>query len=109
MQPALQITYRGLPKSSLVESMITTRASRLRRYCDSLSSCRVRVSASHKRHRRHGNQYSVQLEMKVPRKKIAITRVAPEHHSFTDIRVAIRHAFDAGRRALEDYVRRRRE
>jgi cold shock CspA family protein len=36
---------------------------------------------------------------------LAASHAADEHHSYTDVYVAIRDAFDSMRRQLEDYVR----
>lgn len=70
-------------------------------------SCRVVVRAPH-RHQRKGRLYHVSVDLKVPGHEIAVTRDPPQHHAHQDIYVAIRDAFDAAIRRLEDGVRRRR-
>ena len=55
------------------------------------------------RHKRQGKQFSVHIGVRVPGGEIAVTR---EHDE--DVHVALRDAFDAARRRLEDYVREKR-
>jgi len=47
--------------------------------------------------------------LKVPDEEIVVSREHDLHHSHADPYVAIRDAFDAARRQLEDYARRRRQ
>jgi sigma 54 modulation/S30EA-like ribosomal protein len=61
----------------------------------------------HRQHER-GNLYEVRIDLAVPGEEIAVNREAPLHAQSRDVHVAIRDAFDAARRRLEDYVRRRR-
>jgi ribosome-associated translation inhibitor RaiA len=103
MKLALQITFRGLPKSDAVEADIRKHAAKLDEFCDHIMSCRVTVEAP-ARHQRQGKLYSVHIDVKVPGGEIASTR----HHEHQDVSVAIRDAFDAVKRRLEDYVRQQR-
>jgi cold shock CspA family protein len=70
-------------------------------------SCRVVVELAGKHHL-HGNQYDVHLDIKVPGAEIAVTREPGQHAEYRDLGVALRDAFDAAKRKLEDYVRRQR-
>ena len=70
-------------------------------------SCRVAVELHH-RHHHQGNLFHVRVDLKVPDSEIVANREPSEHHAHEDVYVAIRDAFDAVRRQLEDYVRRRR-
>jgi ribosome-associated translation inhibitor RaiA len=55
------------------------------------------------RHKQHGKQFVVRIDLKVPGGEVAVNR---EHDE--DIQVALRDAFDAARRQLEDYSREQR-
>jgi ribosome-associated translation inhibitor RaiA len=66
-------------------------------------SCHVVVEASANRHRQ-GHLYAVKVDVRVPGDEV----FAGEHHRSQDIELAVRGAFDAIGRRLEDYVRRRR-
>ena len=107
MQLPLQITWRNVPKSEFVEADIRAKAEKLDEFYDHIMSCRVVVEQSHGRHKK-GNLYHLSLDIKVPDKEIVITRDPAEHHAHEDMHVAIRDAFDAARRQLQDYVRMRR-
>jgi cold shock CspA family protein len=65
-------------------------------------SCRVVVEAP-VRHHRKGGPYKVRIDLTVPGDELVINRQADE-----DLYVAIRDAFHAARRRLEDYARRQR-
>jgi cold shock CspA family protein len=60
------------------------------------------------KHRRRGNSYEVRIDLAVPGREIAVTRGPGQDPGHTDVPTALRDAFDAARRELEDYVRRRR-
>jgi cold shock CspA family protein len=61
------------------------------------------------RHHHSGNLYQVRLDITVPGDEIAVTREAPGHEAAKALAAAIKDAFDAADRLLEDYVRRRRK
>jgi hypothetical protein len=48
------------------------------------------------------------MDLTVPDKEIATRRTHPIHHSHEDVYVALRDAFRAARRQLEDHERERR-
>jgi ribosomal subunit interface protein len=104
MRLPLQITFRGMDPSPAVEAAIRERAERLDRFFGRIMSCHVVVEAPH-RHSRKGKLYSVRIDMKVPRGEIAVSRNGPKDHAHEDVYVAIRDAFDAARRRLEDHAR----
>jgi ribosomal subunit interface protein len=103
----LQITWRDVPQSDAIEADIREKAAKLDHFYDGILSCRVLVEASH-RHHHKGNLYHIRLEIEVPDGEIVVTRDPAEHHAHEDIYVAIRDAFDAARRQLQDYARKRR-
>jgi cold shock CspA family protein len=107
MKLPLQVSFHNTDPLPGVEQTVRDRAARLDRYCDHVMSCRVVVDVPH-RHHRTGNLYQVRVDITVPGDEIAVTREAPEHEAAKGLSVAIRDAFDAADRLLEDYVRRRR-
>ena len=107
MQLPLQITFRNMQPSEAVEAKIRERAEKLDKYYEHIMSCRVIVEPQHKHHHR-GNLYQVRIDVMVPDGELVASREPDEHHSYVDVYVAIRDAFDAMRRQLEDYARRRR-
>ena len=103
MRVALQVTFRDMPHSEAVEAEIRRRAEKLEEFCDRIMSCRVTVETP-AAHKHQGRLFSVHVDLKVPGEEIASTR----RHEHEDVYIAVRDAFDAVRRRLEDYVRRSR-
>ncbi len=107
MQSPLQITFRGFEHSDFVETKIREKAEKLEHYYPHISHCRVVIEAQHQRHHQ-GNLYDVRIDITVPDKEIVVSRNKHNSHAHEDAYVAIRDAFDAARRQLEDYARVRR-
>ena len=102
MQIPLQITIRGIAPSEALEKRIRDKAAKLDEFFDHITSCRVMVEAPHKHHHQ-GMQYNVRIDVSVPGHEIAVNH---DHHE--DVYVALRDAFDAAKRQLEDYARQLR-
>ena len=107
MQLPLQITFRHMESSDAVTARIRERAGELERFFDRIISCRVVVECRHPR-RQQGNLFRVRIDLKVPGREITVGRDPAAHKAHEDVYVAIRDAFDATRRLLEDHVRERR-
>ena len=103
MQIPLQISLHGIGQSDALYNAIRERAEKLERYHDHILSCRVVLELGG-RHKHQGKQFNVRIDLKVPGAEIMVTR---EHEG--DAHVALRDAFDAARRRLEDYVREKRD
>lgn len=106
MQIPLQITFRGLSPMPSVGALINERSTRLERFCDRIIRCHVTVGVPHRRHR-NGRRYSVHIDITTPLGSIAVTR-EPADDVTQPLDVAIREAFDAATRQLEEEARRRR-
>ena len=104
MQLPLQITFRNMASSPAVEAHIRERADDLDRFFERIMACRVVVEASTRRQHK-GKLYHVRVDLTVPGREIVVKRDPPEHHAHEDILVAVRDAFDAARRQLEDHAR----
>lgn len=107
LQLPLQLVFRNLDPSPAIEAKIRERVGKLDLYYDQIMSCRVAVEAPHKHHHK-GKLYHVRINLTVPDKELVVSREPDQHHAHEDVYVAIRDAFDAMRRQLEDYARRRR-
>lgn len=107
MKLPLQVTFRGLAPSPAIRRRVQAEAEHLERLFPRIVSCRVVVKAPH-RHHRHGFQFGVSVDLKVPRGEIVATRDPPLRHSHRDVYVAIRDAFLAVSRRLQDSARRKR-
>ena len=107
MQIPLRITFRDMPPSAAVEARVRDRAAGLERFHPKITGCHVVVEAHH-RHHHQGQLYHVTVHLVVPEGEIVVKRDPAEHHAHEDVDVAVRDAFDAAERRLEDRVRRLR-
>jgi hypothetical protein len=103
----LQITFRGLEPSDTIEYLVREKATRLERFCDRIASCHIVIEAP-SRHRRKGGMFRVAIKLDVPGAELAIGRDHSRDHTHEDFRVALRDAFAAAARKLEDHVRVKR-
>lgn len=101
----LQVTFKGMDTSPALEARIRERAARLERFAERILRCHVTIEAPH-RHHRQGQLYRVRIDVEAPRGDIVVTREGPRDHAHEDAHVAVRDAFDAAARQLEDHVRR---
>jgi cold shock CspA family protein len=101
VQQPLQITARDMSLSEVAENDIRAKAENLDTYHNGIISCRVVVEGPGRHHRQ--GPYVVRIDVSVPGTDLVIDR-----QTDADLYVAIRDAFDAARRRLEDYARRQR-
>lgn len=98
----VQITIRDVSLSAALETLIRKRTEKLNQYYDRINSCRVVVELPQK-HKHQGKLFNVRIDITVPgRKSLVATRKSDE-----DVYVAIRNAFDAIERQLEEHARKR--
>jgi ribosomal subunit interface protein len=104
MQIPLEIHFHNTAKSDAVEAAIRERATKLEHFADNIVSCRVTVDAPHKHHRQ-GKLFRVSVDVHIPGGHVIASRDPAQHHAHEDVFVAIRDAFDAVRRQLQDRLR----
>lgn len=102
MRVPLQITVRNVELSDAIRDELRTRAEKLDTFYDQIMRCRVVVEVPH-HHHREGTLYNVRIDMTVPGAELVV-----KHEPNEDLDVAVRDAFDAARRQLEEFARKRR-
>lgn len=102
MKIPMQITLRNVDQSDVLEEHIREKAKKLETFFEHIVSCRVVVEMPHN-HKHQGNQFNIRIDIGVPGREIVVNR---DRHE--DPYVALRDAFDAARRQLDDYVHRLR-
>ena len=131
MEIPLKITFRNMAPSKAIEASTREKAGKLESFYDHITSCRVMVEAPH-RHHHKGKAYQVRIDITVPGGELVINRapkrlkaakVPPatriekdfseshepsKHGAHADLYVAIRDAFNAAARKLQDHARRQR-
>lgn len=104
MQVPLEITFRGFPHSDAVENKIREKTAKLEQFFDHIISCKVAVETEHN-NQHQGNLYHVRIDLSVPNKHIVVSREHHDKQDHEDVYVALRDAFDAAKRQLEEYAR----
>jgi ribosome-associated translation inhibitor RaiA len=117
-----QTTYRNMPPSEAVTARVQKEAEKLNKYFDGITSCAVVIEAPHGHNNHHGEPFHVRIELGVPGKDLVVNhnpalkqvrerdeeaRARKNHEveaPHKDVYVAIRDAFLAARRQLQDYV-----
>lgn len=107
MQLPLQIHFDNLEPSDAVESRVRKYTEKLERFCDEIISCRVTIEAPHKHHHQ-GNICHVTVDVRTPGDESVASRAPAQHHAHEDVYVAVRDAFDAVQRQLQDHQLRKR-
>ena len=128
MKHPLRSAFRNMAPSAAIERHVRERAAKLESFCRRITSCHVIVEAPH-RHHQKGKAFEVRIDLSVPGEEIVINRAPKrlrltkltgaqnknefreshrpsQHGAHEDIYVAIRDAFNAAGRKLQDYVRR---
>ena len=121
----VQITFRNMETSEAVEARIREEAAKLEKFYDRITGCRV-VAEVPRQHQHHGKVYHIRIDLTVPGGELVVKHEPGLHSAarqtelerekkelevegaYKDIYVAIRDAFKAARRRLQDYVRRQR-
>lgn len=103
----LDISFRNMDPSEAVEARVREKAAKLARLYDRIVGCTVVVEAPH-RHQHKGKLYSVHIDISVPGKDLIVDRAKPQDHAHEDVYLAVRDAFKAAERQLEDHARRSR-
>jgi cold shock CspA family protein/ribosome-associated translation inhibitor RaiA len=100
MQRPLKITSHNFALPDAVETEIREKAAALDTYYERISGCEVAVEAPAIAHHRKGGPFVVRIRLTVPG-----TELVTDHQAKEELSQAIREAFDAARRQLEDHVR----
>ena len=121
-----QVTFRGLAHSDVLDTNIREHVLWLEQFYPGIVRCRVLIELPH-RHRRGARPFHVRIELTVPGgSPILVSHEPSAHARLKDVEeegqhkdteterlnrhaaVAIREAFDAARRRLEDFAREQR-
>ena len=99
MDLPLDITTRDTHLSDRNAALIRKKAEGLTKYYSRITGCRVVIDGPGDRHRT-GGPFKLRIELEVPGSNVVVDKQVSE-----DIEAAIRSAFDATRRRLQDYAR----
>lgn len=97
-----QVKSHGVELTPEISRYLNERLEKLHRFSEHILSTRTRIEAP-TGHHRQGGPFNVLVEVDVPGDLITVS-----HQDADNLHVAIREAFDAAQRKLEDYERLRR-
>jgi ribosome-associated translation inhibitor RaiA len=104
MQTSPEIAFHRFEPSDALRTEIARQVARLEKFSERITSCRLTVSKGARR--QHGDLFEVALRVAMPgHKDVVVDRThgdAPEHEHAA---VAVRDAFDAAIRQIEDAMR----
>jgi ribosome-associated translation inhibitor RaiA len=109
MQLPLQITFRNMEPSPSLEARIRELAGKLEKFSSQMVRCQVVVEAPHHQHHEQGALFDFRIEIVVPGKEIVIGHTHMQDPAHENAYIALRDAFRAARRQLQDYERMRRQ
>lgn len=107
MQIPLEIDFHGVDRSPALEARIRELATRLERFSDHIARARVVVGARNRNHQQ-GNLFDATVHVTLPGGQVVAHGGRPEDPARQDVYLAVRDAFRAARRQLQDLERRRR-
>lgn len=100
----IEIHFRNMDSSPALEDTIRDHAQKLERFADNIVSCRATVIAPH-RNQKSGRIYHAVVDVRVPGGEIIVSHQSDKREAHEDVYVAVRDAFAAARRQLQDRVR----
>lgn len=103
----LNVTFRDMEPSPAIDEAIRSWAGKLEHVYDRIERCHVVIERPHQRHRQ-GQRMRVSVTLAVPGPDVVVSHDHALDGSHENVYVAIRDAFRAARRQLEDHVRRQR-
>jgi ribosomal subunit interface protein len=105
MQIPVEVTFKEMDRSEAVEARIQELAAKLERVFEPVIRCDVMVETPH-RHQQKGRQFHVRVRLTVPGGEIVASHDPGSDGAHEDVYVALRDAFNAAKRQLEDYARK---
>lgn len=101
MPTSVEVSFRGLAADPEIEALIRRKIDWLDHFARRMTSCRVVVEQSHRRHR-EGNLYRVRIDATLPGREVLVERDPDQDHGHESLRVAISDAFAAAQRQIEE-------
>jgi ribosomal subunit interface protein len=109
MQIPLDVSYRDVPKTDAIESLVSEKVAKLEEVCDHITSCHIAIEKVHDRPR-SGSPYRVRIDLTVPPGHEVVAESNPDEGiQYDALDVVIRDAFDAALRQLKKLTDRQRK
>jgi hypothetical protein len=101
------LTCRGFACTPTILDAVNRRAASVYRIFGDATACDVTISRLH-RHKRHGKIFHVNIRILLPWGEVLVNREPEKDHTHESLAIALKDAFLAARRMVEDEVRIRR-
>ena len=108
MQAPLDVRFQNFAPSPTIEAAVREHFGALKGLAPDLMSCCVTIDSPH-RHGKQRNLFVVTIDFRFAGGEVVASRHPSSRHADEDAFVAVRDAFHAARRQLEDRVRVRRD
>ena len=105
MTTPLEVVFNHMDPSAAVETRVQEKLARLAKKFDRFTHARVVIDAPH-RHQQRGKIFQVKIDLGIPGRASLLVNKASEDHAHEDIYAALRDAFLAAERQLQDEVDR---
>jgi len=104
-----EITYRGIEKSTAIETLIQEKIAKLERACDHINSCHIVLEKEQDRPRDR-SPYRVRLDITVPpNHELAAESTMSNQSRYVELDTVVRDAFDKAWRQLRDLSKQQHE
>lgn len=104
----LRVTFRDMEPSPAVDELVRQWAGKLEHVYDRIERGQVVIERPHQHHHQ-GQRVHVTVTLAVPGPDVIVSRDHALDGAHESVYVAVRDAFQAARRQLEDHARRRRQ
>lgn len=102
MQTPLEVEFINMSASPALETLVRDKVAKLEHLHDRITGCRVTIESPH-RHQHQGKQFEVHIRLTLPGTTLVSSRDR-EDKGHDDPNVAVRDAFNAIRRQLENHI-----
>ena len=100
----ISVVFRHIDASTSIQDDVHQKALKLARFSDEIMHCQVIVEKHHN-HQQAGNLYHVRIDLKTANALLVVDREPNKHTEHKDVYVAIRDAFAAIKRQLQNRFR----
>jgi cold shock CspA family protein/ribosome-associated translation inhibitor RaiA len=108
MQVPLEIAFQNSESSESIKAEVEREARRLEKFSSRITSCQVTIIGPTKHHR-HGVPFKIDIRIAMPdHKEVIVNRTHDDVKQYEYVTVAIKDAFAAAQRQIEDAVREMR-
>ena len=97
-----EITFHGIEKSEAVEERVREKVAKLEKHCGRMTRCRVVLEAPN-RSPQKPKIFQIKVEISLPRRQpIVVSHERTGSHAHEELALAIRDAFDAALRKVDE-------